>query len=235
MYSVGTRAFGVAAIAVLLATAGIATAQSFSVALEPTGSVDTLSPGDSGTVEVEVNLQGDEFSCASDEELPVNVTVAQTRGVSGSAEPAQLVFSNTQGIHNSGAPTGGYNETQTTSVTVQAASTASGGDRDVQITGVFPGGNYGPPQGSCGGEFPSAKGTVGLTVTVESTSTGGDTGGTDGGTDDGTGDTGGTGGNGTTGGNTTDGEEENGLPVGTWVAPAALVSAALALRRRHES
>lgn len=229
MYSVGTRSIGVALVAALLATAGLAAAQqaSFSVNLSPEGSPGTLSAGGTSSVSVSVTLEGEGFSCAEDEVLPVNVSVAQTRGVSGSADPNPVNFSNTMGIHS--PPAGTYSETQSTSVTVGAASTASSGDREVQVTGTFPGGNYGAPQGSCSpSEFPPAEGSTTLTVTVEGTDTG-----TDGGTGGGGGPGGTPDGNGSTGdtNGSADGDQ-NGSPIGAWIAPAALVAAAFGWRRR---
>lgn len=232
---VGRRALGVAMIAALLATAGLAAAQqaSFSVSLSPTSELQPVQAGGSTSVDVDVNLQGDGFSCADDVTLPVNMSVSPTGGVSGTANPAPVEFSNTMGIHNSDGPTGGYNETETTTVTFQVSGSASGGDKDVTLTGLFPGGNYGPGSGNCApSEFPEAEGTTTVTVPVQASSdsgtdTGGDTGGDDGvGGDDGDA----TDGNDTIG-NESD-EDDNGIPVGPWVAPAALVAGALALRRR---
>lgn len=222
----GSRAIGVAAVAALLATSGLATAQSFSVTLEPEGSADTLSPGASTSVDVLVQLQGEGFSCANDEDLPVNLTASSSQGVSGTPGTDQLVFSNTMGIHPSQQP---YEESDTTTVSLQAADTASPGSREIQVTGTFPGGNYAPPDGSCNGEFPSAEGTTSLSVTVEDT--GSDSGsGSDGGIGGGNG---GSGGGNDTGpdGNESD-DDSNGIPAATWAAPAALLSGALAARRR---
>jgi hypothetical protein len=229
--SVGSRTIGALTVAALLAIAGLAAAQqpSFSVELEPQDEAGELSPGESKDVTVLVRLTGDNFSCAENEELPVNVSVSNPNGVTGLADPSELVFSDTQGIHNSGTAAGGYNNSQETTVTVQAANTASGGDREVTVTGTFPGGNYGPPEGSCNGEFPSAEGTTSLPVTVASS----DAGTTDGGATDGDETTGGNdGGNGTTDGGEDSGGDDNGIPFGPWVAPLALVAGAVALRRR---
>lgn len=214
----------------LLATAGLAAAQqpSFSVTVEPQDSAGTISPGESTDVTVLVRLEGDNFSCAGDEDLPVNVTVSQSGGVSGTASPEQLVFSGTMGVYSSDSPAGGYNESQETTVSFQASNTASSGSHDVTVTGTFPGGNYGPPEGSCGGEFPSAEGTANVPVTVQSQQTDGtDDGDTDDGTDDGDASP-------PTGNDTADGgeEEDNGIPLGPWLAPLAFLGAALVLRRR---
>lgn len=221
----GTRSIGVAIVAALLATAGLAAAQqaSFTVTLEPQGEAGELSPGQTSSVNVNVRLEGDQFSCADDEELPVELSASGSGGVTGTADPAELVFSNTMGVHSTSSPAGGYNESQQATVTVQAGTTA--GTHDVTVTGSFPGGNYGPPDGSCSGEFPSAEGTANIPVTVQADNAGDGTGGTgdDGTTGDDT--------NGTGGGNTTDGEEDNGIPLGPWMAPLAFVGAAIALRR----
>lgn len=230
----GIRRLGVWTIVLLLATAGFASAQeaTFSLNVKPASSSTTVDAGASSSVSVDVNLQGDGFSCAENEELPVNLTIAQTRGVSGSADPNPLIFSNTQGIHSSSAPSGPYNETQTATVSISAASTASSGDRSVQIQGVFPGGNYGASGGgSCEpGNFPSAEDSATVTVTVRGSDGGTSTNGTDGGTG-----TGGTDGGTGSGGGSPNGSssgEENGTPVGAWVAPLALIGGALAARRR---
>lgn len=216
----GSRTIGVAVIAALLATAGLATAQSFTVTLDAQSDPGDLSPGASDSVTVEVRLEGDGFSCADDEELPVEVTVDGAGGVTGSADPAELTYGNTMGVHNSDSPAGGYNESAQTTVSVQAGT--QGGTHDVTVTGSFPGGSYGPPDGSCSGEFPPAEGTTSIPVTVQSDdpAPGGDG-------DDGTGDDG-------TDGNQTDGGDgdENGIPFGPAMAPLGLLLAALSLRRR---
>lgn len=227
--SVASRTIGVVTVAALLATAGLAAAQqaSFSVTLEPQSEAGTLSPGDSEQVNVLVRLEGEGFACASNEDLPVNISVSGASAVTGVPDPAEIVLSNTQGIHASG-PAGTYNESGETSVTVQASNSASSGTHDVTVTGTFPGGSYGPPDGSCDGEFPSAEGTTSLPVEVQADQTGG------GGIDDGDGvDDGTTGGNGSADDGSDDGEDEDGIPIGPWIAPVALIASALALRRQH--
>lgn len=226
----GTRAIGVAAVVTLLATAGLAAAQqpSFTVTVEPQGEAGSISTGESADVNVLVRLEGDNFSCAEDEDLPVQMSVDPAGGVSGTADPAELVFSGTMGVWSSDSPAGHYNESQETTVTVEASNSASPGSHDVTVNGVFPGGDYGPPDGTCGGSFPSAEDSADIPVTVESQQTddGTDTGtdGTDGDDDDSPAT-----GNGT---DTEDGDDGNGIPLGPWLAPLAFVGAALALRRR---
>lgn len=222
-----SRSIGVVAVVAVLAIAPLSAAQdaSFSVTLEPQGEAGTLSPGDSSDVTVLVRLEGDGFSCTSDEELPVQLSAQGTSGVTGTPATEEIVFSNTMGIHNSDSPSGGYNESSETTVTVEASNGASSGTYDVTLTGTFPGGNYGPPEGSCSGEFPSAEGTTDIPVTVEADESGD---GTTPGSDGGGGDT-----NGTDGGSPDGGEDGgNGIPIGPWIAPIALVASAVALRRR---
>lgn len=225
-----SRIFGVAVVAALLATAGAATAQSFTVTLEEDAPDSPASPGDSLSVPVTVILQGDEFSCAEDEEMPVNLTIGQGRALSGSADPGEVVLSNTMGIHNSATPAGEYNESGETTVTVQIAQTATSGEYELDVTGEFPGGNYGPPGGSCSGEFPSASGSTTIPVTVQ-----GDDGMNGENPDDGDdGDDGADGGDGADGSDGSDGgDEENGLPLGPWMVPVALIGTAMALRGRQ--
>lgn len=225
----GSRSIGVAIVAALLATAGLAAAQqaSFTVTLEPQGEAGELSPGQASSVSVEVRLEGDGFSCAEDEELPVELSASGSGGVTGTADPSEIVFSNTMGVHSTSTPAGGYNESEQATVTVQAGT--SSGTHDVTLTGTFPGGSYGPPDGSCSGEFPSAEGTANIPVTVQADDTGD---GTDGTGDDGTAGDDTDGGGTNDGGNATDGgEDDNGIPLGPWMAPLAFVGAALALRR----
>lgn len=219
----GTRTIGTLTVAALLAMAGLAAAQqpSFSVTLEPQDEAGTMSPGDSQDVTVLVRLEGDNFSCLEDEELPVEISVSGSEDLTGVPDPAELVFSNTQGIHNSATTAGGYNESQETTVTVQVANAATGGSQELTVTGTFPGGNYGPPDRSCNDEFPSAEGTTTIPVTIQSNGTDG-VGGADGGGDGGAG-------NGTDDGG--DEEDGNGIPLGPWIAPLALVASAVALRR----
>jgi uncharacterized membrane protein YgcG len=226
--TVGSRIIGVVTVAALLATAGLAAAQepSFSVTVEPQGEAGTLSPGEETSVEVSVRLEGDDFSCAENEELPVNVTTNDPRGLTVSADPQELIFSGTQGIHDADGPSGGYNKSKPTSISLQVGQTASSGDREVTVTGTFPGGNYGPPEGSCGGEFPPADDTAGLPVTIQADGASGSDSGGEGGD-------GGEGGNGTSGGGDDGGGEGgNGIPIGPWVGPLALATSALAWRRR---
>lgn len=230
MVTVGSRSIGVVAVVAVLAIAPLSAAQeaSFSVTLEPQDEAGTLSPGDSSDVTVLVQLEGDGFSCTGDEELPVQLSAQGASGVTGSPATEEIVFSNTMGIHSSDGPSGPYNESDETTVTVEASNGASSGTHDVTVTGSFPGGNYAPPEGSCSGEFPPAEGTTSIPVTVEADEP------DDGTTPGGDGGDGGSGGdtNGTDGGAPDGGEEDNGIPIGSWIAPIALVASAVALRRR---
>jgi hypothetical protein len=226
--TVASRTIGIAVVAALLATAGLATAQSFSVTLQPQDEAGELAPGESASVNMDVRLEGEDFSCAEDEELPVQLEASSGDNVAGTPDAEELIFSGTMGVHSSDSPSGPYNETQSTSVTVQAEVGASSGTYDVTVTGTFPGGDYGATgDGSCSGEFPSAEGTTNIPVSVQA-SDGGT--GTDDGTDTG-GDDGSSTGNGT---DTDDGGEDggNGIPVGHWLAPLGLAASALLVRRR---
>lgn len=214
----GSRTIAAVTVASLLAMAGLAAAQqpSFSVALAPQGEVGPLAPGQSDQVNVEVRLEGDSFTCAQNEELPVTIEVDDAGQVTGTADPSELVFSNTQGIHNSQTPAGGYNESGQTTVSVDVGAMATSGSNELTVTGTFPGGSYTLPDGSCASDFPSAEGTATIPVTVQADEP--DDGGAGDGADDGE-----------DGG---DGEDEDGIPLGPFVAPLALIAAAFAFRRR---
>jgi hypothetical protein len=216
-----SRTIGLAIIAALVAVAGVAAAQdaSFELTLDAPDETGEMSPGDSTPATVDITLKGDGFSCADDEELPVELSVMGTDDVTATANPSNVTFSNTMGVHASDSPAGGYNETGETTVNIQVDSTARSGTNDVTVSGEFPGGNYGPTEGgSCSGEFQSASDDTTITVDVQASGTG----------------TGGDGGNGTGEGNMSDGEDGgdgNGIPVGPCIAPVALIVAGLALRR----
>lgn len=228
MQHVVPRSLGVLAMAALLALSGLAAAQTASVTVTPATEAISIEGGQSSSVDVDVTLRLDQFSCLQSQTFPVNVSVSGARGVTGTPSPATLEYQVPQGIHDSSTPAGAYNETQTTTVSIQAPSgQAQGFSADVTVTGLFPGAN---PQ-TCGpNAFPQAEGSGAITVDVQpdvSSGNGGGTGGT------GDGGTGGTGGNGTTPGtNTSDGGGENGTPMPAWIVPAALTGAAAILRRR---
>lgn len=221
------RTIGVLGVAALLAFAGVAAAQTASVAVEPQTSDVSVQGGQSTQVSVDINLQLDQFTCGQAADFPVEVSASGAQGVAGSADPAELVFTVSEGIYDSRTPAGNYNETQNVAVTITAPSGQSSGfSADVTVTGLFPGGDY--SDSGCGpSSFPEAEGSVPITVDVQpdaSPTDGGSDGdgGTDGGTDGGI------------DGGTNDSDEENGSPVPVWLVPVGLAGAAAIASRRGD-
>jgi MYXO-CTERM domain-containing protein len=223
MSPVRLRGFGLVFVTALLVLSPMASAQSFSVDVEPQEPVNSLEEGDQVSVDVLVRLQGEDFNCLENHEFPVLVEANDTEGVTGTPSADELAFSNTQGVHTKDSPDGTYNQSKTVSVTIGAPASLEE-DRvvEVPVVGTFPGGNYGPPDATCGpeSEFPEASGQTDVIVPLDApepkTSPADDT-------PDDTQDE-------TT--RTEDGEQTNDSPVGVWVALAA-VGLALVVRRRR--
>lgn len=236
------RSIGVVGLVIVLATAGLATAQSFSMAVTPQSDSATITGGQSSSVSVDVTLQGSDFFCLQAQELPVTVTAAGAQGITASASPAEMMYPVEAGVYSAQDPSGevasAYNHTESTSISVQAPSgTASGFSAQVQVTATFPGGNYGANQsdptasGGCGpSEFSAAEGSTAIDINVQPDAADGGTGG-DG--DDGDGGDGGTPGG--DGGGGDDGDDGNGIPLPGWLVPASLIGAALVATRRRAS
>lgn len=202
----------------------------------------SLTGGQSGSVNVDVTLQGSDFFCLEAQDLPVTVATSGAQGITASPSPAELVYTVEPGVYSADDPTGeagGYNSTQSTSVSIQAPSgTASGFSAQVQVTATFPGGNYGANQsdptqsGGCGpNEFSAAEGSGSVDVNVQPDAAGDDD-GADGSGDDGTDGTDGAD-DGADGGDGGDGDDGNGIPLPGWLVPASLIGAALVATRRR--
>lgn len=228
-----TRTLGLLILSTLLALSMAATAQTFNVGFEGGGDSVDLAPGESTSISYTVYLEGDQFNCLQNHDMPVEMAASGSQGITIAVDPDELVFSNTQGIHASDTAAGGYNESGSASVTITAPATASSSfSADITVEGTFPGGDYGPPDRTCGpsGNFPSATGDTLIRVNVVAPAT-----------DDGDGDDGGAGGGGGgAGGNGTDGNDDggdddgNGIPLPAWTVPAGLIAAAMLTRRRAE-
>lgn len=200
----------------------------------------SVTGGQSGSVNVDVTLQGSDFFCLQSQDLPVTVTASGQQGITGTPSPAELVYTVEPGVYSADDPTGegsGYNSTQSTSVAIQAPSgTASAFSAQVQVTATFPGGDYGANQsdptqsGGCGpNEFSAAEGSGSVDVNVQPDLSGSDDGADGSGGDGGNG-TDGAGGDGSDG---PDGDDGNGIPLPGWIVPASLIGAALVATRRR--
>lgn len=202
-----------------LLTAGVAVAQDFSVSVLPPEDATSVSAGDSTTVSVDVNLQGENFYCTGEVELPVQVSASGGSDVTATPASETVTFTTSANIYNEN--TEAFNQTQPVDVTTSAGSGASSGSTQVTVTATFEGGDYTP---DCGPQaFNSDEASAPYDVNVQGTST--DDGGTDG-TD------GGAGGNGTDGGD--DGSDDgNGIPGPGALAPLAVVGAAMLARARR--
>jgi hypothetical protein len=213
---VALRWIGAVGLVTVLALAGGALAQDFSVTVTPPEEAVSVDEGGSATASVDVTLQGQDFYCVQETELPVEISTSGGSGVSGTPGSSNLTFVVAGQIYNPDT-TGEYNETQSVDVNLEASPSAGGSSSQVSLSANFPGGEY----TECGPEsFPAAEDSAPIDVAVQGSGAT-DGGGTDGGgADDGT------------GGEDDGGEDGSGVPGPGVAALVGALSVAAAARSR---